>query len=174
MSKNKKYIAAAIALVAAAAFYMSLLKTADRAFALESFDLSGDVSVYRMDFAHPDHNTETDNALRETFVLDGDEKAEFMEFISASKLRKRIPLNAFTFVPGIRVDSVSTSDPVQYNITFADSDGETALELYTLGCDYIRTGDESGRYMKIMDKNWGEKLDAIIAKGELAETNAKQ
>ena len=173
--KNKNTVIKVVAvIVAAAAFYLSLFTTGEKAFDMETMDTNGELTVLRIDSSYPEYNSKEPYGLRETYLLNDAQKAELLDFIAQSRYRKRISINAFTFIPGISMDSVSTSDNVDYIIQIDNGDDENQIGFVTCGCDYIRPIEDGYRYVKIIDKKWGEKLDAIIAQAQITETNREE
>lgn len=173
--KNKKTVIKIVAVVAAAAvFYLSLFTTGEKAFDIDTMDTDGEITVFRMDSSYPEYNSKEPPGLRETYLLNEEQKAELLDFIAQSKYRKRISINVFTFIPGISMDSVSSSDKVDYRIYINNGGEENQTGFITCGCDYIRPIEDGFRYVKILDKNWGEKLDEIIADAQITDTNREK
>ncbi|MBQ9845221.1 MAG: hypothetical protein IJO54_03980 [Oscillospiraceae bacterium] len=173
--KNKKTVIKVVAVIAVAAvFYLSLFTTGEKAFDMDTMAEGGEITVLRIDSSYPEYNSKEPYGLRETYLLDDAQKAELLDFIAQSKYRKRISINVFTFIPGISMDSVSSSDKVDYRIYINNDGNENEAGFITCGCDYIRPIEDGYRYVKILDKNWGEKLDEIIADAQIIDTNREE
>ena len=173
--KNKKTVIKVVAVIAVAAlFYLSLFTTGEKAFDMDTMAEGGEITVLRIDSSYPEYNSKEPYGLRETYLLDDAQKAELLDFIAQSRYRKRISINVFTFIPGISMDSVSSSDKVDYRIYINNDGNENETGFITCGCDYIRPIEDGYRYVKILDKNWGEKLDEIIADAQIIDTNREE
>ena len=100
--KNKNTVIKVVAvIIAAAVFYLSLFTTGEKAFDMETMDTNGELTVLRIDSGYPEYNSKEPYGLRETYLLNEAQKAELLDFIAQSRYRKRISINAFTFIPGI-------------------------------------------------------------------------
>ena len=93
-----------------------------------------------------------------------------VSYINNAKYLRRKSINVFTFVPGISMDSVKTSDRVEYYIAFEAADGTELYTMHTAGDDYIHGGEENATHKKIIDRKWGPKFDAVLQNAQQQES----
>ncbi|MBR5251425.1 MAG: hypothetical protein IKV52_01210 [Oscillospiraceae bacterium] len=164
MDKKTKIIVALLA-VAAVVFCAGLFTTGERRFDFDSLPADYTLQVERLDtqinvFEDGRHRSET-----RIYTLDNDTAQQTVQFLKETKLRKRVNFNLYWLIPGVkRIDSVSTSDNLNYRFIFTDSSGKEIMHLYTHGCDYIQSTDENSRWVKIRsDRDFEQSIEAILA-----------
>lgn len=171
--KKKILIFAPVAVVALVAAVLFFRVPGEKRFDFSAVDESCKVYVIRNDhntaeFVDDEHLTQ-----HRKYLLEGDVRQQLFSLLTDTTYLRRVSINVFTFVPGISMDSVTSHTPVDYRIVAEDNDGTEVMHIYTAGCEYINTADETWRYVKIADRKWGQKLDAILAQAQLVDTYFK-
>ena len=168
--KNKKYIiiAAAVA-VGAIGLFLALLTTGDKLFRIPT-DYDRIVVVRRdsNEIRYPEDGEKMEDGSiyphnqKTMYTATGDEAKQIVDYINNAKYLRRKSINVFTFVPGISMDSVKTSDRVEYYIAFEAADGTELYTMVTAGDDYIHGGEENATHKKIIDRKWGPNFDTVL------------
>lgn len=168
--KNKKYIiiAAAVA-VGAIGLFLALLTTGDKLFSIPAeYDKVVVIRADNNEIRYPEDGEKMDDENiypynhKTMYTATGDEAKQIVDYINNAKYLRRKSINVFTFVPGISMDNVKTSDRVEYYISFEAADGTELYTMVTAGDDYIHGGEENAKYKKIIDRKWGPKFDAVL------------
>ena len=177
--KNKKYIIiAAAAAVGAIGLFLALLTTGDKLFRIPT-DYDRIVVVRRdsNEIRYPEDGEKMEDGSiyphnqKTMYTATGDEAKAIVDYINNAKYLRRKSINVFTFVPGISMDSVKTSDRVEYYIVFEAADGTELYTMVTAGDDYIHGGEENAKYKKIIDRKWGPKFDTVLQNVQQRESN---
>lgn len=102
------------------------------------------------------------------YLLNEEQTEELFDFVEQAGYKEYADFNLFWIHPGIKkVTSVNTSDMFSYRIILRAPNGEELLHIFTTGDDYIAYSDE---WIEINEKDWGLKVDAIIAGAQLMDT----
>lgn len=114
------------------------------------------------DFTDGEHRTE-----HKEYLLNDMQTNELFDFIEQAGYKGYKDVNLLWLHPAIKsVTSVSTTDSFSYRIILRAPNGEELLHIFTTGDDYIAYSDE---WVEITEKDWGPRVDAIIADAQLME-----
>lgn len=172
--KNKKmFIILCVAVIAVILLITKPgFKTVDGKKFFNISELNDGYSVYviRVNQEILEFDDEKVNVEHKEYLLDENQKNILINFIENAKYREHKNFNLYWLHPDIKsVTSVSTHDKFEYRIIFRMPNGNEILHILTCGDDYI-TCSTKDEWIKIVEKNWGSKIDEIIMDAQLMET----
>lgn len=170
------FITLAIA-VCAVGLYFALLTTGEKLFNIPTdYDSVVVIRADSNEIRYPEDGEKIDDEniyphnQKTMYTATGDAADDIVNYLNGSEYLRRKSFNIFFFVPGISMDSVKTSDRVEYNIIFKSADGTELYNIFTAGCDFISTNEDGFTYKKITDRKWGEKFDAVLENAQNKES----